>query len=179
MFGFDSCRPGPSETTMQSLDAALKKGLADLFTGRKVPVDYAFRSGLASAYRAGTIELPELDQVPGGDFPTAVGLWPAQDLVFQYENPRMPFGMVVVRLQLGLKHTTARLTAFMHDLLLGGWKAIAPHILVDGRYIEPERLDLRLDPRLVPTLADLQGQLWNAAGLVSVRFQELNKATRH
>lgn len=179
MFGFDSCRPGPNETTMQSLDQALKKGLKDLFTGRKIPVDQAFRSSLASAYRAGTIELPELEEVRGGNFPTDLSLWPAKDLVLQYQDPCMPFGMLVVRVQLGLKHTPVRLTAFMHEWLLGGWKAITPHMLVDGRYIEPERPDPRLDLRLVPQLAELQGQLWNAAGLISLRFQNLSKETRH
>lgn len=180
MFGFDSCRPGPDETMMRSLDAALKKGVKELFTRRQLPVDHAFRSSLASAYRAGTIELQELDNLQSGcDFPVDPGLWPSKDLVFQYQDPRVPLGMLVVRLQLGLKHTPARLSAFMTEWLLSGWKAIAPHMLVDGRYIEPERPDLGLDPHLLPTMADLQGQLWDAAGLISIRFQNLSKETRH
>lgn len=133
MFGFGSGPTGPDETTMASLDAALRQPLFASPTGRPLTFNEDFRSEMAAAYRAGTVDALAPVNLWGDAMPLDPGSWPATDLVLKVHFSPDPQEFFVVGMALRQEpEPHAQICAFYHAH--GAWAATEPMLVGPGGY---------------------------------------------
>lgn len=173
-------RPGPSDDTLASLEAAMARGrLTALLGARKISFSKGDRRWLREAHRAGTIDIAELDELEVGSFPYSASQWPAADLLVEMHEAPEKLTRTVIRVQVREDHPPSfRFSAFINIAGADQWFAVEPFTLSrDGKTRFERRLVL--DPPLLrAVVAENQLILIEAAALVSARHQRLT-AKRH